>query len=154
MYAIGYLKEEYGMKEYVLVGHSAGACLAFQCSHVPGCRGILGVEGIYDIEELVKEYPEYIDFVEEAFGSDKTVWRKVSPTKVIQPSPNMVVKLVQSTEDELLSPRQTQLMFSKLQTMKVQLQDIAWIEGSHDNSIRSQEFCALAHNFTAQLLQP
>ena len=36
--ALTYLKEQYGMKEYILVGHSAGATLAFQsvpCSRLP-----------------------------------------------------------------------------------------------------------------------
>ena len=79
--ALEYLKEQYGMKDYILVGHSAGACLAFPSSpYYCGCKGIIGVEGIYDLEELVKEYPEYEDFVEEAFGRDKDVWRKASPT--------------------------------------------------------------------------
>ena len=149
--ALEHLKEHYSMKEYVLVGHSAGACLAFQSAHVSGCKGIIGVEGIYDMEELVKEYPAYEDFVEEAFGRDQSLWQKASPTH-IDLSTALTIKLVQSTEDELLSPRQTELMYSRLKDVGVILQDIAWIKGSHDTSIRTQEFCALIYDFTAQLI--
>ena len=150
--ALEYLKERYGMKEYVLVGHSAGACLAFQTAHVTGCKGIIGVEGIYDMEELVKEYPEYEDFVEKAFGRDKGLWQKPSPTH-IDLSTALTIKLVQSSEDELLSPRQTELMYSRLKNMNVTLQDIAWIKGSHNTSITTQEFCSLVYDFVAQLIQ-
>ena len=149
--ALEYLKERYNMEEFVLVGHSAGACLAFQSAHVAYCRGIIGVEGIYDMEELVKEYPEYENFVEEAFETDKNVWRKASPTHIDLDS-SLTIKLVQSIEDELLSPRQTQLMFSKLKTMNITLQDIAWIKGNHNTSITTQEFCTLVYDFIAQLI--
>jgi kynurenine formamidase len=71
--SLTYLKQQYGMKEYILVGHSAGAAVAFQSAQVSGCLGIIGVEGIYDLQELVNEYPEYEDFVEQAFGKDKAV---------------------------------------------------------------------------------
>jgi kynurenine formamidase len=148
--ALEYLKEHYDMKEYVLVGHSAGACLAFQSAHVTGCKGIVGVEGIYNMEELVEEYPEYEDFVEEAFGRDKSLWQKASPTH-IDLSTTLTIKLVQSTEDELLSPRQTELMYSRLKTTNVTLQDIAWIKGSHNTSISTQEFCTLVYEFISQL---
>jgi kynurenine formamidase len=149
--ALEHLKERYGMKEYVLVGHSAGACLAFQSAHVSGCKGIIGVEGIYDIEELVKEYPEYENFVEEAFGRDKGVWQKASPTYIDLSTP-LTIKLVQSIEDELLSPRQTELMYSRMKNTKVPIQDIASIKGSHDTSIRTQEFFTVVYDFVAQLI--
>lgn len=152
--ALEYLKEQYGMKDYILVGHSAGACLAFQAAHIiAGCKGIIGVEGIYDLEELVEEYPEYEDFVEEAFGRDKHVWRKASPAHLDLDSSTLTVKLIQSTEDQLLSPRQTQLMFSKLQSTNVNVQDIEWVKGTHDSSITTKEFCTIAYSFTAQILR-
>lgn len=151
--ALGYLKERYNMNEYVLVGHSAGACLAFQSAHITGCRGILGVEGIYDIEQLVEEYPEYEEFVEQGFGTNKIVWRKASPSHINLNSTTLIIKLVQSTEDELLSPRQTECMFSRLQNMNITLQDIGWIRGSHNTAITNQEFCSLVYDFMAQLLQ-
>lgn len=139
------------MKEYVLVGHSAGACLAFQASHIFGCKGVIGVEGIYDLGALVEEYPEYEDFVEEAFGKDTSVWQKASPTHLDFES-TLRVKLVQSTEDQLLSPRQTQLMFSKFKNTNVKLEEIAWIKGTHDSSITTPEFCSLVYAFIAQTL--
>ena len=151
--ALNYLKERYRMQEYILIGHSAGACLAFQVAHVPGCRGIVGVEGIYDLNELVEEYPEYQEFVEETFGKDKDVWRKASPTNIISYFPlTLTVQLVQSTEDQLLSPRQTQLMFSQLQKTNITLNETAWIRGTHDISITTPEFSMVVYNFTIQIL--
>jgi kynurenine formamidase len=148
--ALEFLKRRYGMKEYLLVGHSAGACLAFQASHISGCKGVTGVEGIYDLEDLVEEYPEYEEFVEEAFGKDTSVWQKASPTHLDFSA--LTVKLVQSTEDQLLSPRQTQLMFSKLKNTNVKLEEIAWIKGTHDSSITTPEFCSLVYALIAQSL--
>ena len=154
--ALQYMKDRYGMEEFVLVGHSAGACLAFQCASVPGCRAVVGVEGIYDLPELVEEYPKYRDFVEEAFGEDNVVWRKASPTNIIlDVSTPLTVQLVQSTQDKLLSRRQTELMFSALQSKgNITLQDIAWIKGSHNLSIATSEFCTVIHNFIANIIKP
>jgi len=139
------------MTKYVLFGHSAGACLAFQASHVSGCKGVIGVEGIYDLEDLVEEYPEYEEFVEEAFGRDTSVWQKASPTHLDFES-TLTVKLIQSTEDQLLSPRQTRLMFSKLKNTNVKLEEIAWIKGTHNSSITTPEFCSLVYALIAQTL--
>src|SRR5579862_8374181 len=104
--ALAYLQKQYGMKEYILVGHSAGACLAFQSyAYVEGCIGIVGVEGIYDLDELVKEYPDYMGFVRAAFGDDRKVWEKASPTSIVRgrtlPT-SITFLLVQSRDDELL----------------------------------------------------
>ena len=155
--ALNYLKQEYGMKTYVLVGHSAGACLAFQ-SHdsVSGCKGIIGVEGIYDLTELVDEYPEYRYFVEEAFGKDKSVWQEASPTFRVHQRPlisDLTIQCVQSLEDDLLSPRQTETMFRVLSETKVNLKEIAWIRGTHDISITTPTFHNLVYNFIIKLTQ-
>jgi len=150
--AIEFLKSMHGMKDFVLVGHSAGGCLAFQCAHLQGCRGLVSAEGIYDLEELVNEYPEYQDFVVEAFGEDKTVWREASPTSLavtLLDSPRIL--LVQSTEDELLSRRQTELMSTVLAKSGVDVQPVAWIKGSHDEAIRTDEFCSLVCSFVMSL---
>ena len=151
--AINFLQSTYCMKEFVLVGHSAGGCLAFQCGHLEGCRGVIGVEGIYDLEELVNEYPAYLGFVAEAFGEDKTVWRKASPINLVEKLPTSLrVLLVQSTEDELLSTRQTKLMFPILEKAGVRLQKTTWIKGSHDEAIRTEEFCNIVKRFVAKIL--
>ena len=93
--ALRHLCVKYGMTDYVLIGHSAGATLSFQCLHelrqrrkgkaaVSGGgdgggggggalrepRMVVGVEGIYDLASLVDEYPQYQGFVEGAFGEE------------------------------------------------------------------------------------
>lgn len=151
--AIAFLKEQYGMREYILVGHSAGACLAFQSAHIPGCKGIIGAEGIYDLIELVNEYPEYRGFVEGAFGQDRKVWSNASPTNIVSNlSSIFTVQLIHSTEDQLLTPRQTELMFSELQKTSMILHETAWIKGTHDKSISTLEFCTIVYNFIVQIL--
>jgi len=153
--ALKYLNTRYGMKEYVLVGHSAGACLAFQTHDaVTGCVGVVGVEGIYDLTELVEEYPDYESFVQEAFSSERVVWKEASPTYIVRErglSSKLTVLLVQSREDELLGPRQTETMFKVLQQTKATIKDIAWIHSSHDMSITTPTFHHLIYNFITTL---
>ena len=149
--ALEYL-QKWGMKEFILIGHSAGACLSFQAAYIEGCKGVIGAEGIYDLDGLVEEYPEYEFFVADAFGNDKATWREASPVNLRYDSSSLLVQLVQSTGDELLSPRQTELMQAKLQTTPVALQPISWIKGTHDASITTPEFFSIVKNFITQLL--
>ncbi|RPB28420.1 alpha/beta-hydrolase, partial [Terfezia boudieri ATCC MYA-4762] len=72
--ALKFLNDTYQMRNYILIGHSAGATLCFQIlgSGTP-CTGLLpkaviGLAGIYDLRGLVEEYPDYRGFVEGAFG--------------------------------------------------------------------------------------
>ena len=81
--ALGFLCDSYGMRNYILVGHSAGATLALQVlaatatavTEAPRrglnvlAKGVVCLEGIYDLPQLVKEYPDYRGFVEGAFGA-------------------------------------------------------------------------------------
>jgi kynurenine formamidase len=155
--SLKFLKQEYGMDEFILIGHSAGACLAFQSAeHVSTCRAIIGIEGIYDLRDLVQEYPNYEDFVESAFGKDKGLWATASPIHIATRWSNcsdVVVQLIQSMEDELLGPRQAEQMFSILQQHSVNLQEIGWIHGTHDSSIASSECHAIIHTLISRLFK-
>jgi len=109
--ALAHLRENYGMREHALIGHSAGATLAFQALaassrqfHPP--RAVFGVEGIYDLAALVAEYPDYRGFVEGAFGDRELAW---PPPLALAGYAGLVV-LAQSDGDELLSWRQTEEM--------------------------------------------
>jgi kynurenine formamidase len=128
--ALRHLCVKYGMMDYVLIGHSAGATLGFQCLHelrqrregkadVSGGgplrepRMVVGVEGIYDLASLVDEYPQYQGFVEGAFGEEadgRGVWESASPRKFGVSGYKGLVVLAQSDEDTLLSWRQTEEM--------------------------------------------
>lgn len=110
MSAIADLQERYKFgNRYVIVGHSCGATLALQVAMnaaVPwnnaggstdgnageereriGCPlpvGIVGVEGIYDIDLLLHDYsnvPAYREFIESAFGDFRNTWLSASPAQ-------------------------------------------------------------------------
>ncbi|RKP04474.1 hypothetical protein THASP1DRAFT_33758 [Thamnocephalis sphaerospora] len=44
-----------------------------------GVRGIVGVEGLYDMPQLVSRWPDYRDFVAQALGEQPSAWRAASP---------------------------------------------------------------------------
>jgi kynurenine formamidase len=126
--ALGFLEKKYSISSgFLLVGHSAGATLAFQIHEqcegfeVPIPLGVLGVEGIYDIPDLVNTYekiPAYRQFIENAFGLDEMVWKHASPTSSKEPAVWEKAKgiiIAHSDEDELLSRKQADLMMKRLQ---------------------------------------
>lgn len=131
---ISWLQRSYDFRaNYILVGHSAGATLAFQAvmgiwhgnseaadSHVPP-EGIAGVCGIYDLSLLVKTHTEhhiYRDFVERAFGQDPSKWDAASPAvsgwfATSWPLAKAAV-LAASQDDELVDFVQTKAMAERL----------------------------------------
>jgi len=92
---IAVLRREYGLSDdnYVLVGHSCGATLAFQAlkRHVetgfPAPRALAGLAGIYDIGRLLENHKDgpyaevYASFIKGAFGEDEKVWAHASPCR-------------------------------------------------------------------------
>lgn len=83
--AIELLDEKFSLgNNYALIGHSAGAFISFQLltSKIPNFtppRAIFGIDGIYDLNALVEEYPDYRGFVVNAFTEDEELWKKASP---------------------------------------------------------------------------
>ncbi|GJP97892.1 alpha/beta hydrolase protein [Aspergillus niger] len=90
--ALSFLQGKYNIgSNYILVGHSCGATLAFQSvmgrfraqlKEVMPSAGIVGMAGIYDLRLLRdthRSVSAYQDFIEGAFGSDEGVWDDVSP---------------------------------------------------------------------------
>ncbi|PYI03283.1 hypothetical protein BO78DRAFT_323086, partial [Aspergillus sclerotiicarbonarius CBS 121057] len=97
--ALSFLQTKYAIGEnYLLVGHSCGATLAFQSvmrnlrahyststASIPAPVGILGMAGIYDLKRLRdthRDVSAYQEFIEGAFGRDEGVWDAVSPAVV------------------------------------------------------------------------
>lgn len=85
--ALAYLQRRYEHPlvggNYVLVGHSAGACLALQLLHSPGDvvlpKAIVGFEGVYDFTGLnARMGGGYAGFLSGAFG-DPEGWDEVAP---------------------------------------------------------------------------
>jgi hypothetical protein len=157
--AISYLQDKYGFRDnYLLVGHSCGATLAFQT--VMGCfkgdegvqiaqpRCVIGVEGIYDLKGLRDEFKQHPvqEFLESAFGKDEVLWDSVSPAKVQGDdgveggwSKGRLAVLAHSLYDELVNLDQALAMNNRLIRWKEATEDrtrhilfLQDLQGSHD----------------------
>ena len=131
-------------QSYILSGHSAGACLAFQATlqpprhyelgHLPDApcpAAILGLNGLYDLPGLVNGLDaahqhlraEYERFLSSAFGADQSRWPAASPARfdpaeiterVGQGKAPRLVVLDQSTEDQLVPMNQSHRLEANL----------------------------------------
>jgi kynurenine formamidase len=101
---------ELGGDKVSLLGHSVGAMLALQCVDrgIPVDKVYL-VDGIYDLEKLTAEYPDYKSFVDEAHEDYKDVKFDLSKLKGVE------VHIIHSYDDELLSLGQTQWLIEQIQ---------------------------------------
>ncbi|KAJ9667527.1 hypothetical protein H2201_002396 [Coniosporium apollinis] len=126
--------------EYLLVGHSCGATLAFQALRELAARrgdysprsgygdlappaAVVGLCGIYDIPLLVEthSHPAYREFVEAAFGKEEREWAKASPVGGVGTlrdgdgeGGRCVVVLGHSVQDELVDRNQRDAMVETL----------------------------------------
>lgn len=119
---LNYLCSEFGITHTHLVGHSVGATLILQMIQI--ARGKLAapirvhncylIDGIYDIPELLQEYPDYRSFVLEAFELQSAY---TDATAIYdRPMPKCTsLFILQSRQDELLSSRQTETLIHHLQ---------------------------------------
>lgn len=150
--ALDFLQHRYSFGErYLLVGHSCGATLAFQVTmgqwHFPGTenmkmpRGVLGLEGIYDLAALRDDHkysPVYQEFIENAFGHDEMNWKTASPTSAdlskTWPEGELAI-LAHSANDELVNHEQVDRMAKTLtQCETAGRQDlIQSLIGNHDD---------------------
>lgn len=165
--ALGYLQATYRMDRYALVGHSAGAMLAFQAlaatiqaaplrqqqqqQHplLPQPVAVYGIEGIYDLHALVDEYPAYREFVEGAFGSEPEAW----PQPMQLQGYSGLVVLAHSDDDGLLSWRQTEEMKGRCERslgvgggMRV-----VKVAGDHDDVLQTGQFGAVVERYLREL---
>lgn len=152
--ALKHLQQGYGFGErYLLVGHSAGATLAFQVamgdwesdSQIDKPIGILGVGGVYDLGAIVedhKDIPVYEEIVNNAFGSKRSNWTAASPVSGKYNSTwtnGRLTVLAHSTDDELVDEHQHKLMGEALRRAHTtvghgrQRRDLALaVQGKHD----------------------
>ncbi|KAG5437049.1 hypothetical protein PCK2_001032, partial [Pneumocystis canis] len=148
--AMMFLKKAYKLKRCILIGHSAGATLAIQYFMLDyeaqsSIQAIICVEGIYDLAELVNEYPSYEDFIKLAFGNNRQDWINASPSQVISKYRGVSVCeiiLIQSEEDELLSMQQTNIMMKAISDLKNCniMFDLKKIKGKHFETIKNEDF--------------
>ncbi|CAO3616483.1 unnamed protein product [Mucor fragilis] len=140
--------EQYDPKQIYLVGHSAGAHIAMMLlldSKLPYHQyiaGIIGVSGIYDIPLLVKTFPSYLDFIEQAFGSDQATFHEASPISKASDELNKQKPIIiaHSPEDSLIDNDQALVMDQRLKTLQHQhtVLDMA-LAGDHYDIMKTEK---------------
>ncbi|PVH76926.1 alpha/beta-hydrolase [Cadophora sp. DSE1049] len=136
---ISFLQSKYHFgSNYLLIGHSCGATLAFQSiirdqllTSVPPSitfqnpEIVVGVAGIYDMRVLRdnNSHPAYQEFLVSAFGDDEKDWDKASPANAKYdfskswPEAKTVV-VVSSSGDELVDEAQIGCMGKRLESLR------------------------------------
>ncbi|KAL2858379.1 alpha/beta-hydrolase [Aspergillus pseudodeflectus] len=174
--ALAFLQAKYKFgSNYVLVGHSCGATLAFQAvmrgiSSGKECAaptGILGMAGIYDLRLLRDSHRDisaYQEFIEGAFGDDETLWDSVSPAVVegkegvLGWEEGRAVVLAHSEEDGLcdlaqsLKMKETLGAWEKSGNERREIHFLS-IKGEHDEAWEKGEELARGIVYTFEKLQ-
>ncbi|TPX61838.1 hypothetical protein PhCBS80983_g00759 [Powellomyces hirtus] len=161
--AVAWLRSDEGIahlgfvaNDIYLVGHSAGALMSGLLALQPhwlenlggrglwdAVRGVVGVEGIYDVPSLVAEWPSYQDFIELAFTSDQAVWKAGSPQMHSLLAeyflPDYLV--IHSTEDELINTGHAQRYVDHLERQGGKHVDFdTSVKGRHFEMLREKRF--------------
>lgn len=145
--ALERLQEKYNINnDYVLIGHSAGATLAFQFvngaaslgRNIPQPSAIVGISGIYDLIGLSDRFKGSYDFfIKGAFGDERDEWEHASPTrfpgKYGKEWPlGKLALLAWSPEDTLIDEPEIINMSQKLSSDGVRVTVDRTLHGEHD----------------------
>lgn len=143
------LAEKHGLNDdnYVLIGQSAGATLAFQlimgqgkaaAPEAPLPAAILGVSGLYDLVGIDNRFKgTYAGFITPAFGPDKDAWKKASPGtyegKFAERWPKRkAVMLGNSQTDSLVDMAEMDTMVKRLRSEGIEVDERKDWDGEHD----------------------
>ncbi len=147
--ALLYLDEKYRIQNrYLVAGHSAGACLAFELNDwflsgnsLPQPACILGVSGIYDLEAFIdahSEIPAYRALIENAFP-EKSLWEEASPnksdlSKTAKWQTARAIIVSHSDEDELVEKAQASHMLKRARMAPSADEKVHFLpaKGAHD----------------------
>lgn len=157
IYALKFLETHYNVKRALLVGHSVGATLILQLLTYKALLGermsplvielenLYFLDGIYDIVELLAEYPTYLLFVNEAFDSETDY---ANSTAISRPTMNFEfdfghIFILQSLDDELLSERQLDLFAHYLKKKCIAFEDSRGHWGKHEEVYRRGEIAEI-----------
>lgn len=132
----------YGKTRVVVGGHSAGAHLSAMLAFAPeflkaqgdmpeALCGFIGLEGIYDLQQLAITFPSYPkDFLNTTFGELPDKWRLASPQHL-----SLGLKkpwlLIHSQEDELVDVDQTKRFSVALSAKGIPVQYLVTPYGNH-----------------------
>ncbi|KOS19621.1 Kynurenine formamidase [Escovopsis weberi] len=144
--AIALLASRYRVGTYILIGHSAGATLAYQpfmapdaAPHIPTPvpAGIIGIAGVYDLTGLCARKDGYEGFIGGAFG-DRAAWDAASPAKfrgsfagALAGGAHVSV-LAASPADSLVDMPELEAMLEKLRGDGVDVVAVRDLTGEHD----------------------
>lgn len=160
--AMAFLQEKFSIgRRYILIGHSAGAMLAFQLLMGQAALGssrpypepplpmaVIGVEGIYELRDWNGRFGRtYTGFIAAAFGNDELKWNDAAPACWLEPFSDKVFYLLAwSPEDQLIDREQARGMARKLLEDRVQHKLIEDREGDHDAAWKGGEIIAQLAN--------
>ncbi|CAB4385023.1 unnamed protein product [Rhizophagus irregularis] len=102
-------------------------------------RGVIGVEGIYDLINLLESYPEYIKFVEPAFGNDKNILKSVSPQYISFNTKIPPYLIIHSLDDELVGIDQSNNYFKHIKNSGGVVEIETSLKGKHDEIMQTNE---------------
>ncbi|KAK8066388.1 hypothetical protein PG997_013135 [Apiospora hydei] len=148
------LQQSFGFGgDYIVVGHSAGATMAYQLlmgaaalggegaeapSGVELPRAVVGFQGIYDLRGIVARFgPGYAGFIAAAFGDDTSTWDRASPMKYTGGFASnwkggKVAVLGRSPDDELVDAAELEGMAQVLEKEGINHLVFRDMKGSHD----------------------
>ncbi|KAL7625287.1 Kynurenine formamidase [Parahypoxylon ruwenzoriense] len=150
--ALAFLQRRYGFgSRYVLVGHSGGACIAFQLllanqgddgdQKIALPDAVFGFEGIYDLNALNARFGgTYAGFLTAAFGDPGPSgenWDAVAPAKLPGSYGDVrgleVVAIAHSPDDELVDEPEMDCILERLRRDGVkEVLTIRDLRGKHD----------------------
>ncbi|CZR62044.1 uncharacterized protein PAC_11941 [Phialocephala subalpina] len=157
-HALLYLQEQYHIDgRYILVGHSAGATMAFQLHQslllgkaLPKPSSVLGIAGIYNFESFVESHSgisAYKEIMHNAFPERKS-WDEAAPYSSDRNKETLwehapIVVISRSEVDELVEKAQASFMFERARSMP-KATEVHFLEasGAHDQIWSSGDILA------------
>ncbi|KAF8865475.1 alpha/beta-hydrolase [Acephala macrosclerotiorum] len=158
-HALLYLQEQYQIDGcYMLVGHSAGATMAFQLHQsllpgkaLPRPSSVLGIAGIYNFESFVESHSgisAYKEIMDNAFP-EREIWDEASPHSSDRNKETLwehapIVVISRSVDDELVEKAQASLMLERARSIPRATEKVHFLEesGAHDQIWSSGDILA------------
>lgn len=157
--ALSYLNKKYNIDgRYLLIGHSAGATMAFQVRNatvttepLPQPLAVLGVSGIYEFNAFVeyhKQIPAYDELTVNAFP-ERQKWAEDSPSSNQHPlgaiwETARAVIISHSKQDELVEAAQATYMLDRARNIFAGQGGVSFVEatGAHNDIWKSGHILA------------
>lgn len=144
--------DRYDPARLFLIGHSAGAHIATSLvladAFAPAravVQGVVAADGIYDIPLLLHHFPDYIAFIEQAFGTMS--YDAASPVNMVPSLESLEtaggvppILIVHSLEDELVDLAQSEALLKHLKSLDVYVDLNTKVQGKHHEMVHGADF--------------